>query len=87
VIKIKKPILRIRKNGLFNHGHQRFTSFTRRSFVQQTLQAGLLTVGSSYLLHLPLAKKQRVAFATFVTGYSGGTVPFTPKFLTQGIVY
>ena len=51
----------------------------------QTLQVGLLTGGSSYLLHLPLAKRPRVAFATFVTGYSGGTVPFTPisEFLPQ----
>ena len=52
---------------------------------QQTLQAGLLTSGSSYWLHLPLDKRLRVASATFVTEYSGGTVPFAPinEFLPQ----
>ena len=46
----------------------------------KTLQAGLLTGGSFYLLRLPLTKRLRVALATFVTDYSGGTVPFTPNF-------
>ena len=77
-LKQKSPFLRIKKKRAFTIWASRFTSFTTKKIFGKTLQAGLLTGGSSYLLRLPLAKRQRVALATFVTDYSGGTVPFTP---------
>jgi len=77
-LKQKSPFLRSKKKRAFTIWASRFTSFTTKKIFGKTLQAGLLTGGSSYLLRLPLAKRQRVALATFVTDYSGGTVPFTP---------
>jgi hypothetical protein len=85
--KQKSPFLRIKKKRAFTIWTSRFTSFTTKKFFGKTLQAGLLTGGSSYLLRLPLAKKPRVVFATFVTVYSGGTVPFSPLKNGAGIPF
>ena len=136
-MKQKSPFLRIEKKRAFTIWASRFTSFTTKKIFGKTLQAGLLTGGSFYLLRLPLIENMRVenspqrrkgrrgkeqkvrnrescevekltfttsllliflffsaifAFsavsepfskigsATFVTDYSGGTVPFTPNF-------
>jgi len=40
-----------------------------------TIQAGLLTLESSYLPHLPVTKLTVVFIAVFVLDYSGGPVP------------
>ena len=135
-MKQKSPFLRIEKKRAFTIWTSRFTSFTTKKFFGKTLQAGLLTGGSFYLLRLPLIENMRVensprrrkehrgknrrwetgkcevekltftislllillffsaifthsavsepfskiGSATFVTDYSGGTVPFTPNF-------
>ncbi len=60
-----------------------FTFFTIEEHVKK-LQAGLLTIESSYLLRLPIRLKRIVAYglttklrdrAIFVIDYSGGSVP------------
>jgi hypothetical protein len=59
-----------------------FTFFTIEDYVKQ-LQAGLLTIESSYSLRLPIRLWQTVAYgltlratlAIFVIDYSGGSVP------------
>ena len=81
-IKQKSPFLRISGETGFLH-HELSTPhllYCEEVCFGQTLQAGLLTSGSSYWLHLPLARRLRVVIATFVTDYSGGTVPFSSDF-------
>jgi hypothetical protein len=83
-MKQKSPFLRIKKKRAFTIQTSRFTSFTTKKFFGKTLQAGLLTGGSSYWLHLPgklsislnRLNGLPVVLAAFVTDYSGGTVPF-----------
>src|SRR3990167_7898985 len=53
IMKQKSPFLRIEKKRAFTIWTSRFTSFTTKKFFGKTLQAGLLTGGSSYWLHLP----------------------------------
>jgi hypothetical protein len=52
-MKQKSPFLRIKKKRAFTIQTSRFTSFTTKKFFGKTLQAGLLTGGSSYWLRLP----------------------------------
>lgn len=86
--KIKKPIPSRGEETGFTALTSTLHLLYSKKYFQHTLQAGLLTSGSSYWLRLPGNRfisltcwdGLPVVFATFVPGYSGGTVPVTPDF-------